>query len=285
MSHRSQKIILIFLIILISSWIFISELFKRSPDFKKEAIDFVEKNIQEPLLPEPLRYAQRARNAILTVQGSILETNKQRAQNGLGALSENSLLRQVAEFKIQDMFKRQYFAHYAPDGTSGVSDLADKYGYNYIAIGENLALGNFENDTALIQAWMNSPGHRANILNKNYTEIGIAVGKGVFEGQTTWLAVQAFGKPLSSCPTLSTSLKSAIDSNSDRLNIMESNLGQMRAELDLLKKADNRPIYNQKVDEYNNLVSEYNYLASETKKMIADYNNQVSIFNECANLK
>src|SRR6185369_15716694 len=119
--------------------------------------------------------------------------------SGLPALKENALLDKAAKKKLDDMFAQQYFEHINPQG-KGPSDLAKSVGYDYIAIGENLALGNFKNDAELVQAWMDSPGHRANILNKQYTEIGVAVGQGTYEGKKTWLAVQEFGRPTSSCP-------------------------------------------------------------------------------------
>ena len=143
----------------------------------------------------------------LTDAGVIEWTNTNRAQNGqLPALKENTLLDQAAELKLQDMFKQQYFEHVNPQGV-GPGDLAKKVGYNFIAEGENLALGNFGNDQSLVTAWMNSPGHRANILNVHYTEIGVAVGQGSYQGQTTWLAVQEFGRPASSCPSVDLALK------------------------------------------------------------------------------
>ena len=62
-------------------------------------------------------------------------------------------------------------------------------------------------------AWMNSPGHRANILNPHFQEIGVAVGKGMYEGHETWIAVQSFGMPLSACPASDANLKIKIDAN------------------------------------------------------------------------
>ena len=116
-------------------------------------------------------------------QNDVIDlTNKARATYGsLPALKENSKLDFSAEKKLQDMFMKQYFEHVSPSGI-GVGDLANQISYEYIVIGENLALGNFKDDQALVDAWMASPAHRANILNKHYTEIGVAVGKGTFEG-------------------------------------------------------------------------------------------------------
>lgn len=123
----------------------------------------------------------------------ISETNNQRRANGLGSLVENKKLNNAADFKMRDMFARQYFDHYGPNGTSGAAELVIKFGYQYSWVGENLALGDFRNANDLVSAWMNSPGHRANILNSVYREIGIATGYDVFQGRRTIIAVQIFG--------------------------------------------------------------------------------------------
>ena len=96
------------------------------------------------------------------------------------------------------MFEKEYFEHKSPSGI-GASDIAHDVGYEFILVGENIALGNFDGDEALVQAWMDSPGHRANILNKRYTEIGIAAEKGLYQGKMMWLAVQIFARPMSLC--------------------------------------------------------------------------------------
>ena len=115
----------------------------------------------------------------LTKAQVIEITNERRKENGgLAALKENLRLDVSAEKKLEDMFAKQYFEHLSPDNV-GVKDLAKNAGYEYILIGENLAMGDFNNDSALLDAWMASPGHRENILNKNYTEIGVADRKSV----------------------------------------------------------------------------------------------------------
>lgn len=123
----------------------------------------------------------------------ILETNNQRKANGLGPLVENSKLDAAADYKMRDMFARQYFDHYAPDQTSGVPELLGKFNYRYMTAGENLARGNFKNANELVSLWMASPGHRANILNSSFREIGVADGYDVFQGRWTIIAVQIFG--------------------------------------------------------------------------------------------
>src|ERR1035437_2204880 len=163
-------------------------------------------------------------NNTLSKNNVILLTNKNRKENGdLPALKESSKLDGSAEKKLQDMFTNQYFEHVSPTGVS-ISDLGKQAGYEYILIGENLALGNFKDDAALLDAWMASVGHRANILNKHYTEIGVAVGKGKFEGRDTWMAVQHFGEPMSICPTVDQVLLGIITLNQNQINTMKDNL-------------------------------------------------------------
>lgn len=101
-------------------------------------------------------------------------TNQQRAGSGLGALIINSQLTNAAYAKAQDMLADQYWAHFAPDGATPWSFIITS-GYDYINAGENLARG-FGTSSGVVTAWMNSPEHRANLLNSSYREaIGITL--------------------------------------------------------------------------------------------------------------
>jgi len=122
-------------------------------------------------------------------------TNVQRAANGLNALSENSILDSAALAKGNDMLAKGYWAHFAPDGTSPWSFFL-KFGYKYKYAGENLAR-DFQDASSAVNAWMNSPSHKENILNPNYREIGIGVVEGSLAGADTTIIVQFFGAPLS----------------------------------------------------------------------------------------
>jgi len=122
-------------------------------------------------------------------------TNVQRAANGLNALSENSTLDAAALAKGNDMLAKGYWAHFAPDGTSPWSFFL-KFGYKYKYAGENLAR-DFQDAPSAVNAWMNSPSHKENILNPNYSEIGIGVVEGSLSGADTTIIVQFFGSPLS----------------------------------------------------------------------------------------
>ncbi|MCK9345212.1 MAG: CAP domain-containing protein [Candidatus Pacebacteria bacterium] len=229
--------------------------------------------------PGPLRSTTKASPASLTVSGVIAYTNAERANNGgLSALTENALLDRDAQLKLDDMFNKQYFEHVSPSGV-GPSDLATLVGYQYVIVGENLALGDFAGDEGVVTAWMNSPGHRANILNTNYEEIGVAVGKGMYEGRETWLAVQSFGMPISSCPAIDAKLKAKIEENNKTIAILRTQLDAKKAQIDATPKSD--PAYNTYVEEFNILVPQYNNLVETNRFNVTTYNGGVQAFNAC----
>jgi hypothetical protein len=120
-------------------------------------------------------------------------TNEARAENNAPLLVESSLLNRAAELKAQDMATRGYFAHTSPDGLTPWHWL-NQVGYRYSSAGENLAVNFFESSDVTL-AWMNSPTHRANILKNDFTEIGIGVASGVYQGRNTIFVAQFFGRP------------------------------------------------------------------------------------------
>ena len=235
---------------------------------------------KEILEPGPLNVGGKANNATFSSQQVIIETNSARQTNGnLPPLLENAKLNAAAKVKAQDMFTNQYFDHVSPSGV-GPAALVSSQGYEYIITGENLILGNFKGEKEVVQLWMNSPGHRANILNNRFTEIGVAMVKGQYKGETVWIGVQEFGLPLSSCPEPSVSLKNTIEANRTALDQLAAQIDMKRKEIENTSRRSEK--YNQLVDEYNALVAEYNPLNDETKKLIAQYNAQVNNFNQCA---
>lgn len=258
-----------------------SKLSDNLPKIEKGVTDLIKETGKQISTPPPLRNQTENPQSYLTKAGVIKWTNSQRAKYGLPPLKENFILDETAKKKVDDMFQNQYFAHESPSGFS-VDDLADNSGYEFIAIGENLALGNFENDETLVQAWMDSPGHRENILNKSYQEIGVSVIKGTFEGKTTWLAVQHFGLPLSACSEPNELIKSKIEEVQSQIGAIEKLLNSLREEIQKTK-IKRGAAYLQKIEEYNNLVSQYNMLIKEAKELISQYNSQVKLFNECVN--
>ena len=109
-------------------------------------------------------------------QELLILTNQQRQSNNLNALTDNSELDQAAANKAADMFNKDYWAHNAPDGTTPWVFIKSA-GYNYIYAGENLARG-FNSAPDVITAWMNSPEHRANILQAGFRDQGMGVSFG-----------------------------------------------------------------------------------------------------------
>ena len=97
--------------------------------------------------------------------------NQARSRNGLPPLTENWELSRVARYKSQDMKDRGYFSHNSP--TYGTPfQMIRAFGLTYRYAGENIAMG-YASPQAVVEGWMNSGGHRANILNVNYTQIGV----------------------------------------------------------------------------------------------------------------
>ncbi len=97
--------------------------------------------------------------------------NEIRVSHGLGTLTEDWELARVARYKSQDMHDKRYFSHQSPTYGSPFN-MMKSFGISYRTAGENIAKGQ-RTPKAVVDAWMNSSGHRANILNRNYTKIGI----------------------------------------------------------------------------------------------------------------
>ncbi len=116
--------------------------------------------------------------------------NKERAAAGLKPLTQKPELDKVAIAKSEDMAKNNYFSHTSPTYGSPF-DMLTQFGVKYSAAGENIAYGQ-KTPEEVMNGWMNSPGHRANILNANFTQIGVGVAKKP-NGQLVW--TQTFTRP------------------------------------------------------------------------------------------
>ena len=122
-------------------------------------------------------------------------TNQNRVEAGLSALRHNKLLDTSSLLKATDMVTNNYFAHESPTGVTPWHWF-DKAGYSFVYAGENLAVNYFDSES-VDKAWLNSPTHKANIMNSRYKEIGISAQDGVYKGENTIFVVQMFGTPLS----------------------------------------------------------------------------------------
>lgn len=161
--------------------------------------------------------SQSSHGGVLGVKANITatellnDTNAERLKVGQSQLRYDEQLSSAAFLKAQDMLKRQYWAHNAPDGTTPWQWFAQA-GYNYSYAGENLAK-NFTTTNATVAAWMASTHHRENILNKNYTDVGFAVVDGNLEGKPTVLVVALYAAPASTVAGASASTFSAAGSD------------------------------------------------------------------------
>lgn len=121
----------------------------------------------------------------------IENLNSERSDLKLGKLKENALLNKAASLKANDMMQNGYFSHTSPTGVTPWYWFK-KVGYDYKSAGENLGVG-FVDSNELHQAWNESPSHKANLVNKNYKDIGISFLEGNFQGSQTIIVVQLFG--------------------------------------------------------------------------------------------
>lgn len=133
--------------------------------------------------------------SVAAVISSVLVelANADRGAQGLATLTVNPALNEVARAKAEHMAKYQYFAHTAPTGETPWHWFREK-NYQFLYAGENLAIDFYESSD-VNRAWMQSPTHRANIVGTQFTEIGIAVVDGMYQGRPTTYVVQVFATP------------------------------------------------------------------------------------------
>ncbi len=279
------------------------------------------KNIKQIVLtPDPLSGPIRNSSTDYLNSDKIIEsTNYKRNEHGLKSLQKDDKLTVAAENKVDDMFKNQYFEHVSPYDGNDVSYWVGDVKYSYITVGENLALGDFNSEAELVQAWMDSPGHRENILNKSYTQIGAAAKKNNINGRNTWLAVQIFASPSSNCQLPNTSLKNEIEKKQieyEKIDMLNAQVESLRNEGNKLIQEGNDKIkqgnkifketknsslaqpywdegenlYNlgkEKIEQSNQIITEINKLSdlySEIKILIDKYNKEVEKYNKCVGI-
>lgn len=143
----------------------------------------------------------------ISIERILTRINQKRSEANLPSLVLTNELSQAATQKASDMFAKNYWAHVSPTGTTPWEFIV-KSGYEYVYAGENLAK-DFNTSDEVVDAWMNSPTHRANILKSEYTDIGLAVMNGTLNGQKTTLIVQEFGSRA----------KTAVASNGQQQNL------------------------------------------------------------------
>ena len=140
----------------------LSEIIAANPQFKNPDLIYPGQKVYVPL-PD---------SEITSYEQQVIDlVNEQRAKNGLKALTANWELSRVARYKSQDMHDKKYFSHTSPTYGSPF-DMMKSFGISYRSAGENIAQG-YRTPEAVMNGWMNSSGHRANILNSSYTQIGV----------------------------------------------------------------------------------------------------------------
>ena len=241
---------------------------------------------------------------VLTRDAVIVLTNKARADNGLPLLAENQLLNSIAEARAKDMLEKQYFDHVSPTGQQA-SDIAQSIGYAYKVIAENIGSGDFYTNQKIVDGWMQSPGHRNNILSTDVQEIGAAVLKGKFKGTDTYITVQIFGRqspPVAqkNCVAPSENLLHEIEIKKAELESLQGQLSRLKNEINDDKEAienDQRntngdpqkitrlneriSAYNERTGWYNRMVGETKAKAAVTESMVKEYNRLLQIYKEC----
>ena len=124
------------------------------------------------IYPGQLLYIPQLDQSVSSYESEVVRlVNMERAKHGLAPLSHNWELSRVARYKSQDMADKGYFSHNSPTFGSPF-DMMKAFGISYRTAGENIAKGQ-RSPAAVVNAWMNSSGHRANILNSSYTQIGV----------------------------------------------------------------------------------------------------------------
>ncbi|MGE5474308.1 MAG: SafA/ExsA family spore coat assembly protein [Ignavibacteriales bacterium] len=158
----------------------VSELISLNPQLKNPNLIYVGEKIYIPATPE-----------ITAVEKEVARlVNVERAKNGLPALAYNWQLARVARIKSEDMKNNNYFSHTSPTYGSPFT-MMRSFGISYTAAGENIAMGQ-RTAAEVMNGWMNSPGHRSNILNSSFTQIGVGYAKDSY-GRGYW--TQQFIRP------------------------------------------------------------------------------------------
>ncbi len=144
----------------------ISELIQANPQFKNPSLIYPGEKVTIPDL-----------GATKSIENQVIDlTNQERVKNGLKPLTANWELSRVARYKAMDMRDKNYFSHDSPTYGDPFT-MMKNFGIAYSAAGENIAAGQ-KTPQEVVQAWMNSAGHRANILSTKYTQIGVGYAQG-----------------------------------------------------------------------------------------------------------
>ncbi|HAQ07884.1 MAG TPA: hypothetical protein DCR24_10300 [Bacillus bacterium] len=144
----------------------LSEIISANPQFKNPNLIYPGQRVNIPDL-----------STVKSIENQVIQlTNQERAKNGLKPLAADWQLSRVARYKSVDMRDKNYFSHTSPTYGSPFN-MIRSFGVTYRSAGENIAAGQ-RTPSEVVQSWMNSPGHRKNILNASYTHIGVGHASG-----------------------------------------------------------------------------------------------------------
>ncbi len=143
----------------------VSEIISANPQISNPNLIYPGQKLNIPTTPEVTAYEKEVARLV----------NVERAKTGLPALTYNWELARVARYKSEDMRNKGYFSHTSPTYGSPF-DMMRAFGIRYTAAGENIAKGQMT-PQQVMNGWMNSSGHKANILSRNYTQIGVGYAK------------------------------------------------------------------------------------------------------------
>lgn len=159
----------------------------------------------------------------ITVEQVLSLTNQRRLDAGLPALSPDSRLADAARRKAADMFTFNYWAHVNPQSNREPWYFFEAVNYQYRYAGENLGR-DFGTTSPLVQAWIDSPTHRDNLLSSRYQDTGIAVVNGSLQGVDTTLVVQLFGTRQSSAAIPQVSAATSNNQTPDSQTVKQSDI-------------------------------------------------------------
>ncbi len=231
-------------------------------------------------LPGPLEFIENSTQATtLSSQEIFSETNTERQKAGVRELKYNSLLEKSAEAKVRDMFEKHYFEHTSPTGEA-LTDILNDTGYEYVVAGENLAMGKFATNQEVVDAWMESQGHRANILNGEYTDVGIYAKTALYGSRRVTIVVQHFGKSVTDCPHVLTTLKKEIDEGNSYLERRTIELKEQKEAIEVNFYKD-EAAHDAAVNEYNASVNLFNVFLKSLTEKVEKYNDTVKKYNSC----
>jgi uncharacterized YkwD family protein/spore coat assembly protein SafA len=158
----------------------LSEIIAANPQIKNTSLIYQGQKITVPNIDD----VKAQENEVIRL------VNVERTKRGLSALKTNWQVSRIARYKSKDMADLNYFSHYSKTYGSPF-DMLENFGVKFSAAGENIASGQ-TTPSQVVTAWMNSPGHRSNILSPSYTQIGVGLAKNKY-GKTYW--TQMFIKP------------------------------------------------------------------------------------------